>query len=92
MPVLIRVKNWKAILRRGEWVCADGRTEALLNSVTELWIHETGGPAISDGDPEKTVAEYVAAQTQGRVLLHIPARPRSSRQLYLDRRQLKLQF
>lgn len=92
MSVLIRIGRHKAILRDGVWVCADPETEARLNEATESWIATTGGPPISDSDPERTVARTIGALFGARVLLHVEADPGRSRKMYLNRRQMGLNY
>ena len=92
MSVLVRIGTRKAVLRRGEWLSADTRLESLLNATTTNWIQQTGGPAIQDRDPERTVAKEISRRLGGRIVLRIrPSRKHTSR-IYISRRQLNLDF
>ena len=90
MGVLAQFDGRKAFLRRGSWMSADQDLERRLNQATEAWIQETGGPPLSDADPERTVARLMANRFGGRVLIHQPGDPRESRRVYFERRQLRL--
>jgi hypothetical protein len=90
MAVLAQFDGRKAFLRQGTWVSANRALERRLNEATEAWIRETGGPLLSDADPERTVARTIAARFGGRILIHQPGDPRESRRVYFDRRQLRL--
>jgi hypothetical protein len=92
VAVLIRIRKHKAILRSGLWRSADRATEELLNSVTEAWIQQTGGPPLHDSDPERTVAQQIAPRVGGRVLLSTPASETVAKRVYLSRRQLAFAF
>ena len=90
MGALVQFDGRKAFLRQGSWISADPELEARLNQATETWIQETGGPAVSDSDPERTVARTMAKRFGGRVLIHVRGSPSESRRVYLRRRQLWL--
>lgn len=90
MGVLAQFDGRKAFLRQGAWVSADRALENRLNDATETWIQETGGPPLSDSDPERTVARTIAARLGGRILIHQPGHPSESRRVYFERRQLRL--
>jgi hypothetical protein len=90
MGVLVQFDGRKAFLRQGAWVAADHALEQRLNRATEAWIQETGGPALNDSQPERTVADTIAARLGGRILIHQPGDASESRKVYLDRRQLRL--
>lgn len=90
MGVLVQFNGRKAFLRRGEWVSSDRSLEKRLNDTTEAWIQDTGGPPLSDSDPEKTVARTITARLGGRILIHQPGDPHQSRRVYFDRRQMRL--
>jgi hypothetical protein len=92
MSVLVHIGNRKAILRRGEWMCADTQLESLLNTTTKTWIQETGGPPIQDRDHERTVAREITRRLGGRIALRIPSSPKRSAQIYISHRQLELDF
>lgn len=90
MPVLVRIQGQKAILRDGKWWSAHRDIERLLNKATEEWIEHTGGPALDDPDPERTVAQIILSQFGGHIRLRVPARHPETRRLYLSRRQMEL--
>ncbi|MCW5977650.1 MAG: hypothetical protein KIT09_06215 [Bryobacteraceae bacterium] len=90
MGVLIRVGKNKAILRRGMWLAADARLEAMLNARTASWIAQTGGPPLQAEDHESSVADEVARQVGGRVLRRVPSL--TSARTYIRMRQLRLDF
>jgi hypothetical protein len=90
MGVLAQFDGRKAFLRQGAWVAADRALERRLNDATETWIRETGGPLLSDSDPERTVARTIAARFGGRILIHQPGHPSESRRVYFERRQMRL--
>jgi hypothetical protein len=92
MGVVIKLGARKAFLRQGQWRCADGAVEHLLNREMERWIQETGGPALESADPEAEAAHEMARRGGGVVHLHAPAKPRASRRLYFDRRQFRFDF
>ena len=92
MGVLAQFDGRKAILRQGGWIAADHALEARLNAATEAWIQETGGPALADSNPERTVARTMAKRLGGRVLLQAIGNPKESRQTYLERRQMRLPY
>jgi hypothetical protein len=89
MPVLAKINGQKAILRSGEWRSADPRTERILNAATNAWIQRTGGPPLTDADPERRVAEHIVPSLGGRILLRVRAKS-DLRHIYLNRRQLDL--
>ena len=90
MGVLAQFDGRKAFLRQGAWVSASRALENRLNDATEAWIQETGGPPLSDSDPERTVARTIAARLGGRILIHQQGDPSESRRVFLERRQLRL--
>ena len=90
MGLLAQFDGRKAFLRQGEWIASDHSLEKRLNDATESWIQETGGPALSDGDPEHTVATTICARLGGKVLLRERGDPTESRRVYFERRQLRL--
>jgi hypothetical protein len=90
VPVLIRINKQKAILRSGVWRCADPQTEQLLNSATEAWILQTGGPPVSDSNPERTLAAQVVPSLGGRILLQVRGKQLEARRAFFARRQMKL--
>ncbi|MEK7753231.1 MAG: hypothetical protein AAB654_15005 [Acidobacteriota bacterium] len=92
MGALIQIDGRKAFLRQGSWMSADLELEVRLNQATEAWIQETGGPAVSDSDPERTVARTLAKRFGGRVLTHVRGDPSESRRVYLSRRQMRLPY
>jgi hypothetical protein len=92
MGALVQIEGRKAFLRQGSWISADLELEVRLNQATEAWIQETGGPAVSDSNPERTVARTLAKRFGGRVLTHVPGNPSESRRVYLSRRQMRLPY
>jgi len=91
MGIMVRLRNRKAILRLGAWVCADPSVERLLSDATEAWMKETGGPALSDPDPERTVAEAMMRRLGGNITHHVPA-GRDTDRIYVGKRQLTFDF
>ena len=73
MGVVVRIGACKALLREGEWRCANPRLEQRLNTQTQAWILETGGPALGAEDPEAEVAREMARRHGGVVQMHAPA-------------------
>ena len=92
MGVVVRIGACKALLREGEWRCANARLERRLNAQTESWIAETGGPALGADDPEAEVAREMARRNGGVVKMHAPARSVRMRRLYFTRRQISFDF
>jgi hypothetical protein len=91
MAILIRVEKKPAILRLGKWVAGDPALEQRLNAALESWIAETGGPALSDRDPEHTAAMEVARRLGARVVLKVRAGKKGSG-VYAARRQMRFNF
>jgi len=89
---MVRFGRRKAFLRRGKWLSADAGLESRLNRVTDDWIQETGGPPINDRDHERTVANEIAARLGGRIAKRVPPAARQSAQIYISRRQMRLNF
>ena len=92
MGVIVRIGACKALLREGEWRCANPRLEQRLNTQTQAWILETGGPALGAEDPEAEVAREMVRRNGGVVQMHAPAHGGRMRRLYFARRQLNLDF
>jgi len=92
MGVVVKIGVRRAILREGQWRCADRRLETRLNQETDRWITETGGPEIGSVDPEADVARTIAEQFGGALLLHVPAPSKRSAMLYFSRRQYSFDF
>jgi hypothetical protein len=92
MGVIVSLRRRKAMLRHGQWRCADPRLEAELNRLTEQWIQATGGPALGSQDPERETALEIARQCGGKLLLHTAANPRRELKAYLSRRQMRFPF
>lgn len=92
MSAIVRVDGRKAILRHGHWISADRSLEARLNAATDAWIRSTGGPPVSDSDPERTTAREISVQLGGRVVGHLKSARRDSRLDYLSRRQMEIAF
>jgi hypothetical protein len=92
MSVLVRIQNRKAILRFGEWRCADLEFEQTLNQATESWIQETGGPPLSDPDHEHAVAREISVRFGGRILRRLAPVSKESRSIYVERRQMRFSF
>lgn len=92
MSVLVQFGKRKAILRTGRWLSADLGLERRLNEGTVEWIHSTGGPALSDKDQERTVANHMAERHRGRVLIHVPSQTGDSSKYFLEKRQMSFEF
>jgi hypothetical protein len=92
MGVVIRIGARRALLREGEWRCADLRLEQRLNAQTEAWIAETGGPELGAEDPEAEVAREMARRNGGAVQMHAPAQGGRMQRLYFARRQFSFNF
>lgn len=90
--MVVRIGARKALLREGEWRCADARLERRLNAQTQAWIAETGGPALGAEDPEAEVARELARRNGGVVQMHAPAHGERMRRLYFARRQFSFDF
>jgi hypothetical protein len=89
---VVRIGACKALLREGEWRCADARLERRLNTQTQAWILETGGPGVRAEDPEAEVAREMARRNGGVVQMHAPAHSGRMRRLYFARRQFSFNF
>jgi len=92
MGVVLQVGKQRAILRAGEWRCADTKLEEQLNDTLQSWIEECGGPSLNSPDPETDAARAVAGRVKGRVLLSVPANPRAAHRIYFARRQYSFDF
>lgn len=92
MGVVLKVGPGKAFLRRGEWRAADPDLEDELNTITQVWIEETGGPPLNAQDPEWDAAVEVARRSGGRILGHSPANRKASARIYFARRQYRFAF
>jgi len=92
MPVLVRFEKRKAFLRDGRWRSADVALELSLNEATMKWIRETGGPSFSDTDQERSVAREMAERFAGKILLHSRSRSGRSAEIFLQQRQMTLEF
>lgn len=92
MGVVLRVRKQKAFLRDGEWRSADLELEAQLNRLTTEWILSTGGPALGAPDPELVLARHIAKTARGRILLHVPCKPKDGARTYFALRQFSLPF
>jgi hypothetical protein len=92
MGVVVKIGVRKAILREGQWRCADPRLELRLNRETDRWILETGGPEIGSADPEADVARTIAGRCGGVMKLHVQAPSKRSSALYFSRRQYSFDF
>lgn len=90
MGIVVRFEKQKALLREGEWRCADLTLEQRLNSLTAQWILETGKPAIGAQDPEREVAAEMARRLDGAILYHAPSKGREASRLFFKKRQLTL--
>ncbi len=92
MGVVLRVHKQKAFLRDGEWRSADQELESELNRLSTEWILATGGPALGAPDPELELARHIATAVRGRILLHVPCKPRDGARTYFALRQFSLPF
>jgi len=89
---MVQFDSQKAFLREGAWRSADISLEQELNDSTTQWIRETGGPSVSDSDPEHAVAKEMAGRLGGKILLHFKSSTERSKAKFLGHRQMTLEF
>jgi len=89
---MVKIGTRKALFREGVWRCADPALEQRLNSETESWFLQTGGPALNSLDPEGAVAAEIAGLCGGAILLRVPAKLKRVRAKYFQFRQFSFDF
>jgi hypothetical protein len=92
MGVLISIRRQKAILRRGEWMCANAEIEGLLKQATADWFFAGAPGGGVPQDEETALATEMARRFGGRVLLKIPSNSRVNEKIYFAKRQLEFDF
>ena len=92
MGVLVSIRRQKAILRRGEWMCANTEIECQLNQATADWFRAAAPGSAARQDEETALAAEMARQFGGRVLLKIPSNSRVNEKIYFAKRQLEFDF
>jgi hypothetical protein len=90
MSVIMRFGSRKAILCGSRWQAADRALEIALNDATRRWLVETGGPSIGDTDPDYTTARVIGLAHGGRIHRSLAMSRGTSRDAYLNARQLDL--
>jgi len=92
MGVIIAAGKHKAVLRRGEWRCADQGIERQLNRWTEDWLLSGAAPGLDEADHEMAVAREMAARLGGRILYRARTAPHRSIRDFFPKRQFRLAF
>lgn len=92
MGVILSLGKHKAVLRRGEWRCADLCWEQRLNRWTEDWLKSGDAPPITDASQELAVAKAMAERTGGRVLYVARSAPERAVRDFFPKRQFRLAF
>lgn len=92
MGVILILGRRRAILRRGEWRCADIGLERRLNLWTEEFLRSAEGPGLAEADQEMAVAREMAARTGGRVIHAAQSSPERTARDFFSKRQLPLAF
>jgi len=92
MGVLVSIRRQKAILRRGEWMCANAEIECLLNQATADWFRAAAPGNVASEDEETALAAEMTRRFGGRVLLKIRSNSRVNEKIYFSKRQLELDF
>lgn len=92
MGVIVAVGKQKALLRRGEWRCANQELEKQLNRWTEEWLRSGAAPGLEEPDHELAVAREMAARLGGRILYRARTTPRRSVRDFFAKRQFRLAF
>ncbi len=90
MSVLLRIGNYKAILRAGEWRCAHAPLEAALNDFTRHWIHRTASSSDLQGNLESRIADAAGYHFKGRVGTRIFSKGKRDGPHYMKLRQMNL--
>lgn len=92
MSVLVRLGRKKAFLCEAVWRCSDLEIERQFQEALEIWIHKTGGPPLSNKDPDSYAAAALADEL-GYEITHVtPPKGRKARNAYLAHRQIRLPF
>lgn len=92
MGVIVSFGKHRAVLRRGEWRCADLEMERRLNDWTEQWLQSGSAPRLDDADQEMAVAREMAARVGGRVMYAARGLPERTVRDFFAKRQFKLAF
>jgi hypothetical protein len=92
MSVLVRLGRKKAFLCEAVWRCSDIEIEQQLQQALEIWIHKTGGPPMSNKDPDSFAAGALADECGFEVTHVTPPKGRKARNAYLAHRQIRLPF
>jgi hypothetical protein len=92
MGVIVSFGKQRALLRRGEWRCADLDLERRLNEWTEQWLQSGSAPRLEEADQELAVAREMAARAGGRVMYAARGAPERSVRDFFPKRQFKLAF
>lgn len=90
MSVLLRIGNYKAILRAGEWRCAHQPLETALNDFTRHWIHRAANSSELQGNLELKIASAVEQHFKGRVGLRLGSERARDGHHYVKLRQMNL--
>ncbi|MCX7602814.1 MAG: hypothetical protein N2036_01945 [Bryobacteraceae bacterium] len=86
------VGKQKAVLRRGEWRCADQTLERKLNEWTGQWLLSGQAPRLEEPDHELAVAREMAARLGGRILYRARTAPQRAVRDFFPKRQFRLAF
>ncbi|MGQ9918284.1 MAG: hypothetical protein ACUVS7_12775 [Bryobacteraceae bacterium] len=92
MGVIVSFGRQRALLRRGEWRCADAQLERQLNEWTEEWLRSGRAPRLDQADQELAVAREMAARGGGRVMYVARGAPERAVRDFFPKRQLKFAF
>jgi len=92
MGVILSLGKHKAVLRRGEWRCADLGWERCLNRWTEEWLKSGDAPGLEETDQEMAVAREMANRAGGRVLYVARSSPARTARDFFPKRQYRLAF
>jgi hypothetical protein len=92
MGVIVALGKQKAVLRRGEWRCADSSLERQLNRLTEEWLLSGNAPGLGEPDHEMAVAREMASRFGGRILYRARTAPQRTVRDYFPKRQFRLAF
>lgn len=92
MGVILSLGKHKAVLRRGEWRCADLEWERRLNHWTEEWLQSGQAPGLAEANQELAVAREMAARSGGRVLYVARSAPERVVRDFFAKRQYRLAF
>lgn len=92
MGVIVAVGRQKAVLRHGEWRCADRALEKQLNQWTEEWLLSGNAPGLDEPDHEMAVAQEMAERLGGRILYRARTAPQRAVRDFFAKRQFRLAF